>query len=243
MGKWLLTILFLFASSVLTRWLPFSSFFRNVDTLIHEFGHAVVTLLFSGEVQYIELFADHSGVTMSMIRRGWAQLGVGLAGYTTAALFTVLWFYLYAKGRQRQGLMLLLVISVVSLALFVRNGFGMLWLGGFIGLTLLVLIIPWRPVTNVFYLFIAFLSLEESVFGPVTLVMASLQRPGSAGDASMLAEATGVPPLIWSGVFAVFSLWCATKSLSYFFRRKPARRTGAEGMNAAPSGYSTRLHE
>ena len=63
MSNWVKTILFLIGSAVLTHWIP-SSFFRNLDTMVHEFGHAVVTLALSGKVMYIELYSDHSGVTL-----------------------------------------------------------------------------------------------------------------------------------------------------------------------------------
>lgn len=70
MNKWLKTLLFLAGSALLTRFIPFSSLFRNLDTMFHEFGHALVTLLLSGSVLRIELYPDHSGVTYSAIAAG-----------------------------------------------------------------------------------------------------------------------------------------------------------------------------
>jgi hypothetical protein len=45
-------------TAFLTRFIPFSEFFRNVDTLVHELSHALVTLLLSGSVMFINLYAD-----------------------------------------------------------------------------------------------------------------------------------------------------------------------------------------
>lgn len=73
MNKWLKTLLFLAGSALLTRFIPFSSLFRNLDTMFHEFGHALVTLLLSGSVLRIELYPDHSGVTYSAIAAGGGQ--------------------------------------------------------------------------------------------------------------------------------------------------------------------------
>ncbi len=70
-------------------------FFRNLDTMIHEFGHAMATLLLSGRVLRIDLNPDHSGVTYSTIPASstWGMAAVSLAGYVTAALVSLLLFF------------------------------------------------------------------------------------------------------------------------------------------------------
>ena len=138
MSNWVKTILFLIGSALLTHWIP-SSFFRNIDTMVHEFGHAVVTLALSGKVMYIELYQDHSGVTYSSITKQWAIIPVALAGYITASLFAWFLFSAYSKGKQRLGLQVMIVLSGLSLILFVRNGFGIMFLVGFIALTVIIL--------------------------------------------------------------------------------------------------------
>jgi len=140
MNKWLKTILFLMASALLTRFIPFSSLFRNLDTMVHEFGHALVTLLLSGSVLRIELYANHSGVTYSAIEAGGRAVLVSLSGYTLASLFALLLFYLYAKGRHQWGLILASTVALLMLLLYVRGGFGMIWLSGFILLNVIIMI-------------------------------------------------------------------------------------------------------
>lgn len=96
------TVVFLVVAAVLTRVIPFSSFFRNVDTLVHEFGHAIVTLLVSGKVLYIHLFADHSGVTYSSAAaHSWRFILIALAGYIVSTVFAVLLFYGHSAGSSR----------------------------------------------------------------------------------------------------------------------------------------------
>lgn len=220
MSKWLLTIGFLVLSTILTHLLPFSSFFRNLDTMIHEFGHAAATLLLSGEVLYIYLFADHSGVTLSSVEANWRLIPVALAGYTTASIFTVYLFNAYRKGNHKRGLAVVTVLAAVNLLFFVRNGFGVLWLIGFIALTGLIIALAGQTVRNLYYLFIAFLTLEESVFAPISLVFLALSDPVRAGDASTLARATGLPALFWALLFTLFALFCAKQSLQMFFGRR-----------------------
>lgn len=45
MSNWVKTILFLIGSALLTHWIP-SSFFRNLDTMVHEFGLWKVSRLY-----------------------------------------------------------------------------------------------------------------------------------------------------------------------------------------------------
>lgn len=218
MGKkpWLFTILLLIACALLTRLVPFSSFFRNLDTMIHETGHAVVTLLFSGKVSYIELFQNHSGVTYSIVVGSWKMIPIALAGYVTASLFAVGMFYAQNRGKQRLGLQVITVVALLDLLLFVRNEFGIAWLIGFIALNVTVFIFAPKWLQNGYFILLAFLCLEESVVGPITLVRLAFLDGGSAGDASNLAAFTGIPGLVWACLFLGFAFWCAMKCIRLF---------------------------
>ncbi|WP_166240888.1 M50 family metallopeptidase [Paenibacillus turpanensis] len=220
MTRWIITILFLVGSAFLTRLLPFHPFFRNLNTMIHEFGHALATLLLSGDVMYIHLYEDHSGLTLSQVTAGWRLIPVALAGYFTASLFGVYLFRCYAKGQIRRGLAVITVLAVLSLLLFVRNGFGVLWLIGFIGLNFMFMLFPSRTITTGYFLLLAFLTLEEAVYSSVDLLLLSWLRPDAAGDATNLAVHTGTSPVLWSVLFVVVALWCARSCILSFIRPK-----------------------
>ncbi|MCG7379714.1 M50 family metallopeptidase [Paenibacillus sp. ACRSA] len=219
MNKWLKTILFLIVSVFLTRFIPFSSLFRNLDTMIHEFGHAVATLLLSGKVLRIELYADHSGVTYSTMLTPGRSIIVSLAGYISASLFAWLLFYLYRKGRHMWGLGIITAIALVSLLLYVRGEFGMLWLTGFIALNVVIMIFG-AKIVKFYYLFLAFLTLEESVLTAMYVGLLSWTQPSRAGDAANLAQQTFMPAMFWGTLFALFALWCAKGALALFFRKE-----------------------
>ncbi|MDT3427155.1 hypothetical protein J2Z22_002691 [Paenibacillus forsythiae] len=219
MNNWLKTILWLIGSVLLTHWIPFSSLFRNLDTMVHEFGHALATLLLSGQVLRIELYADHSGVTYSAVQAGFRSVLVSLAGYPSASLFALLLFDLYARGRKELGLILATGIALLMLVLYVRGGFGMLWLAGFAGLNIVMLLAS-TGIRKFYYLLLAFLTLEESVVGALYLVAASAYSPSRAGDAANLAHLTGIPAILWAVLFFLFSLLCAKWALVSFFRSK-----------------------
>jgi hypothetical protein len=219
MLKWLKTILFVLGSAILAHWLPFSAFFKNVDTLIHEFGHAMVTLALSGQVIYIELNADQSGLTQSLVSQHWAMIPIALAGYMTASLFTWYLFKAYAGEKQRSALVVVTVVAIVALVLFVRAHAGAAWLLGFIGLNIVVLVFAGNKISRYYLLVIAFLSLEESVFGPIWLNYSAVRTPEGAGDATVLSHLTSIPALIWSAWFTLFALLCAKRAIGVFTKR------------------------
>ncbi|MFC7679152.1 M50 family metallopeptidase [Paenibacillus sp. GCM10028914] len=221
MNKWLKTILYLALAATLTRFIPFSSWFRIMDTMIHELGHAVTTLMLSGRVLSIALNPDHSGTTLSVLAPGWRTTLVSVSGYLSASLFAVLMFYGYAKRKQGEGLLLISGIALLMILLFVRNGYGLIWLTIFIVITLVFYFLG-THIRNAYYLLLAFLSLEESVMGPFSLLVYSFRQPSGAGDAANLAYTTMLPAWIWSLLFLVFALWCAKLALSLFWRKRPA---------------------
>ncbi len=231
MLRWFVTLFFLSVSALLTQLLPFSSFFRNLNTMIHEFGHAAATLLLSGKVMYIHLYEDHSGVTLSEITTGWSIIPIALAGYITASVFAVYLFRCYHKGKIREGLAMITLLAVLSLVLFVRNGYGMLWLVGFISLNSVLMLFPSRFLTTVYFLLIAFLTLEESVFTAAQILMLSWLEPEKAGDAANLAQATGIPAIAWGLMFTIVSLWCASESIRYFLKPRRKKQEAAAAFH------------
>src|SRR5690606_37273415 len=169
MGRKLMTLALLAGCFVLTEWLPFSHYFRMMDTMIHEFGHAAATLLLSGQVHYIHLYENHSGVTLSAVQSGWRVIPVSMAGYMAASLCSVMLFALHRRRQHRAGLAIITAVALVCLILFVRNDFGSQWLLGFIVLNVIAFLLPIGFLRAGYYLLLAFLSLVESVVGTVTI--------------------------------------------------------------------------
>lgn len=233
MSNWVKTILFLIGSTLLTRLIP-SSFFRNLDTMVHEFGHAVMTLALSGKVMYIELYADHSGVTYSTVTKAWAFIPISLSGYMTASLFAWFLFGTYAREKQKLGLQAATLIAILSLTLFVRNPFGIMWLLGFIALNAFMLFLSPKWLRNFYYLLLAFLCLEESVFGPLSLILSALHNSAQAGDATNLSLHTFIPAVFWAGWFSLFALWCAKRSIQAFLGET---RKGNTSTSSSVSSY------
>lgn len=239
MLRWIMVLGILLVSFVMTRLIPFSSYFRNINTMIHELGHAMAALLTSGEVYQIVMNADHSGVTYAAVTSEWSAFIVGIAGYPAGSLFAVALFYMHYRKRQKRGLLYLSLLGLIMLIFFVHGGFGIGWLVGFIVLNLLMLVLV-RTVRGVYFLLVAFLTLEESVWGAVTLLLLAWLEPETAGDAANLAALTGIPAIVWAGGFVVFSLWCARRAILYFFRglgERLERREQARRMEMEKTYY------
>lgn len=205
---------------LLTRFIPFSSFFRNVNTLVHELAHAVTALILKGSVMEIRLFADQSGVTYTRFQDGWMLIPIGLAGYIGASVFTFFLFFLYAKGRIKGGLILVAVLAAAALSLFIRNGYGMAWSAGFAIITAIIAILGPDWLRKGYYLLIAFLCLVESVVSSLVILYLAVVDPAAAGDAASLSRTTSVPALVWGLLFTAVSLWFAKLSLMRLFGRK-----------------------
>ncbi|BBI31854.1 M50 family metallopeptidase [Cohnella abietis] len=211
--------MFLAVTVFLTRFIPFSEFFRNVDTLVHELSHALVTLMLSGKVMFIHLYADQSGVTYSSYAGTWKSIPISLAGYMGSALFAMLLFYLHSKKNEKEGLIAIAVVALLGLSLFVRNGYGMAWCGGFAALTIIVCYFSRPGLLKAYYLLIAFLCLVESVISSLIILSNTFQNSGPGGDAANLSSDTYIPAVFWALFFTVFSLWCARTSIKLFYKR------------------------
>lgn len=217
MNKWLKALLFLLGAAFLTRLIPFSGWFRILDTMFHELGHALLTLIMSGSVLRIELNPDHSGVTYSLLQPGWSQITVSLAGYIVSSLCSIVMFYGYYKQKQGVGLIVISSLALITIVLFVHSGYGLWWLLIFILLNVLIYFLGER-VRNFYYLLLAFLCLEESVVGPIFLLAQSIISPSQAGDATNLANMTILPSVVWALLFVLIACICARLALQFYWK-------------------------
>ncbi|MFC0334327.1 M50 family metallopeptidase [Paenibacillus sepulcri] len=203
----------------LTRFIPFSAYFRNVDTLVHELSHALVTLVLSGKVRSIHLFSNGGGVTFSSYADTWVAIPIALAGYMGSALFALFLFRLYASRKERTGLNIAAGLAVIGLALFVRNGYGMAWCAVFAAATFVIAAIAPAWLRHGYYLLIAFIVLVESIISPFTILSNAFMAWGTAGDAASLGRVTFIPTIVWALLFMAFSLLCAKGSTGLLFKR------------------------
>ncbi|GAA2772606.1 M50 family metallopeptidase [Saccharopolyspora taberi] len=174
-------------------WLPL----RNVVTIAHEGGHAVVALLSGRTLNGIRLHSDTSGLTVSTGRStGPGMVFTLLAGYPAVSLLGLGGAWLVsADGAQ---IMLWVCIGLLAVMLLaIRNVYGVL---SVVVTGAVVFVVSWFA-TPAWQALCCVLFSWFLLFGGIRPV-AELSRKRSRGraansDADQLARLTGVPAGVW----------------------------------------------
>jgi len=179
---------------------------RNVVTLAHEGGHAVVSIATGRRLDGIRLHSDTSGLTSS---RGKVS-GIGIvlttaAGYVTPSLLGLGAAWLLA-ARHATALLWLVLLLLAAAFIAIRNAYGFVSVLATAAVVYAVSRFASVSAQDAFaYLFAWFL-----LFGGVRPIF-ELQRRRRRGraamsDADQLARLTGVPGGAWVVLFAVVAV-------------------------------------
>jgi hypothetical protein len=179
---------------------------RYLVTVAHEAAHGLVAAASGRRLGGIRLHADTSGLVLS---RGRAA-GPGLfltaaAGYVGPALFGLGAAYLLREGHSLAVLWTVLVLLAVVL-LLIRNWFG-LWLVLTAGVG--VFAVSWwgDALLQSFCAYVGAWFLLVAAPRPVIELQSARRRKAAPNsDADTLARLTGIPGLVWVGVFLVVTV-------------------------------------
>ncbi|HEY2508689.1 MAG TPA: M50 family metallopeptidase [Streptosporangiaceae bacterium] len=182
---------------------------RNVITIAHEGGHALVSLLTGRRLDGIRLHSDTSGVTYSQGRpTGPGMVLTFAAGYLTPPLLGAGAAWLLAAHHVTATLWLLLVLLAATF-LAMRNAYGVLAVLLTAGAVLAVSWLAAAAVQAAFGYAAAWFLLLGGV-RPVIELQTQRHRGsrGRAGasDADRLAGLTGVPGGLWVALFLLVSV-------------------------------------
>ena len=197
--------LLLTVSLILTRIPYLGKFFRVVNTMIHECGHALMALIMSGEVIKINLFSDTSGSAVTKVKGKIPTLMVSFAGYPFSALMSFIIFFLIKNNFITVALIILMFFALISLLLFVRNGYGIFWLLIFLLIGGVIVEFNSPLILFAWMVFLASLLLTEAFISGLILLKISIQNPSGAGDATNLKKETHIPAWIWSFLFCLIN--------------------------------------
>ena len=204
---------------IITRIPILGKYFRVVDTIIHESGHALMAILTSGKVLSINLFADTSGSTVTKSTNKFGQALVSFAGYPISSLTALLMMYLINSSNHLLVIFILVTIAITGMILFIRNGYGLLWAGTFSVLNFLVIYFDNQLVIESLSIFYALIILTDSVIAPLHLLVLSLTQSSKAGDADNLKKATHIPAVIWALLFSAIAIYCGYLTVKIGFPR------------------------
>lgn len=204
----------LVAAFLLPRIPVVGKFFNIINTLIHELGHALMSLLLQGKVSNIKVFQDTSGVTTTQSNSKFKSTLVSLAGYPFASVMAFVCFFLLSVGYEKWILVGLTAIFLIMLIFWIRNWYGAIWVLVFT-LINIALLYFWRNDTanEIVAWFYSMMILVESVWSTWVLVWLSAKTPDKAGDATNLHKFAYLPAIIWAVLFALFALVMAYLSL------------------------------
>jgi hypothetical protein len=179
---------------------------RNVVTVAHEGGHALVALMVGRRLQGVQLHSDTSGVTLSRGKpTGPGMVATALAGYLAPSLLGLAYAGLLAS-QHITAVLWLSVVLLVAMLVLVRNAYGVLSILVTAGVIFAVSWFTTPQVQGAFaYAFTFFLIVAG--IRPVWELQGSRRRGRARdSDADQLARLTGVPGLAWVLLFGAVGL-------------------------------------
>jgi Peptidase M50B-like len=198
-------------------WTPVWRVARNMVTIAHEGGHAVVALMSGRKLAGVRLHSDTSGVTLSYGKpRGLGMVLTASAGYLTPSLLGLGGAWLLA-AHHVTGMLWASIALLVLLLLLIRNLYGAL---SVIVTGALIFAVSWTATAEVQACF-AYLAVSFLLLAGVKPIV-ELQHRRSRGrardsDADQLARLTKVPGILWVLFFALVNLACLAAGARWLF--------------------------
>jgi len=203
-------------SFVIARLPVVGKYLRVVNTLIHETGHSLMTLMTDGQVIKVELFSDTSGTTVTKSKSKFGQFLIAFSGYPFATAMAYLFIFLIFNHYFTAVIITIAVIALINLLFFVRNAHGIIWIIIFLALA----VVNWkfgnRLTTLIFAVIVGAVNLLESIWSSLVITVLSVRKGKSAGDATNLHKLTHVPAFIWALMFLSMAVFVAYRTALLF---------------------------
>lgn len=189
--------------------------FRVFGTFVHEISHGLAAIATGGTFHRFVVNPDLSGIAWSA--GGWTWI-ITSAGYIGSAVFGGVLVLLMAWRMKASTILFWVGISLGLLCLlFVRNIFGIA--SGLVLATALItaarrLPVHWASGLLLVLAVQLMLGGIESLFGLVQLSAGSQ----AVTDATIMAQSTGVPALVWAMVWTTVSLGVLLSTLRLAYR-------------------------
>lgn len=215
-----------------------------LSTLFHELGHGAMAIVTGGSFESLAIYADGSGVAA---HRGSGGDGVraltaagGLVGPAIVAAMA------FVAGRSARGARVFLVAIglalAVTLALVVRNGFGVVFTGAVVVAALGLGI---RASTGTAQLGCVFLAtqLALSVFSRADYLFTDVAVTGGGtmpSDTAVIAASLGGAYWMWGLACGAFSLAVLGAGAAWFLRVLADPKPGLSGLRPRTDPASNR---
>lgn len=193
--------------------------FRLFGTFVHEISHGLAALATGGDFHRFTVSPDLSGLAWSA--GGWRWV-ISSAGYIGSAVFGGLLILLAARGVASRVLLMVLGLALALLCLlFVRNLFG---IGTGLALAAAMFLAGYRlrPPWSDMVLLVLALQLVLDGFNSLFTLLRLSAASTVQTDAMSMAQATGIPAVVWTVIWAAVSLAMLLLTLRFAYRRRTA---------------------
>jgi hypothetical protein len=181
---------------------------RNVVTIVHEAGHALVAVVVGRRLQGIRLHSDTSGVTISRgSPTGPGMVLTSLAGYPAPALLGLA-FAALLSAHLITALLIIAALLLLGVLVMVRNTYGVLSVVLTAGGLALIALVAGPGVQSWFVDLITWFLLFGGIRPVVELQIKRRRGLARDSDADQLARLTGMPGILWVLIIAVIALLC-----------------------------------
>ena len=183
--------------------------------LLHEISHGLATLATGGRILAIEVTPLEGGLCRCPGGNAFLSLSAGYLG-------SLLWGGLMIWGAERFPTLSSWFSAVLALTvggmtlLFAQQSFAVAFGLAFAAALLAV---AWRASAGVNRVLLTALGLTSCLYAVLDIKSDILDRPELRSDARMLAELTGVPTLVWGGLWIGIALLFCVVLFRWAWRR------------------------
>jgi hypothetical protein len=202
-----LILIYLTAALAVSRLPVFRVYFSLCNTLIEKVIHVLaVVVTREGKANKIKLYKNGSGETTNIVNSKIQKVMIVFIGYTGTLLLAMGLFYLLSFNQFHFIIYFFIGLMVVSILLWIRNLFGILWALSFI--VLLVLPVYFRNNFMIMHISI-FLSsqiLIQAIINAFHVIGQSFKSEGKPGALTKIAK---IPAIICGIALLGQSLYAA----------------------------------
>lgn len=182
-------LIYLAAALVISR-LPFLRvYFSLCNTLMEEIFHVCACVVSKdGSSSKIKLFKDGSGQSTGNVHSKILRAILGYIGFTCTLFIAIGLFYLVSISNYELIIYLFIGLLVISIILWIRNGFGILWALSFIVMLALPLYYRFEMIVMHAALFLSSMILVQSVINALKIVGHSFKGGESFSPKTVLAK-------------------------------------------------------
>lgn len=202
--------------------------FRLLGTWFHEMGHGLTALLVGGKFHHLEIYSNGGGVAYSTVTDRFFPLHIcgaliaagGLLGPAISGSLLIM----AARSQKHTAIMLrlLTVVVILSLIIWIRSLWGIIVLGGFSILFIIIMFLKNKKIETMTVLFLGLQCILSTYLQFDYLFTKQFERNGQImiSDTQNIAINTFGTYWMWGAFIFMISLFLLWKSVKYYFDKK-----------------------